>query len=243
MAMFWLHSPHAGKLAAGLLLGVLVVRLGPAEPFDWTRVCCGDGVLDEPAVVLAPGGDAALALTFRGSVDCGAGEVAAAGGTDDIDGLLVKLDAGGNVAWTRQIGSLGVQLATAVAIDPWGSVIVAGSFEGTIELGGHSLTARSEHDVLLAKFDADGALLWTRRFGLTGRSFGVDVAAAPSGRILLLAMASSDIDFGGGALPASGSSHFVAAFGLNGDHLGSARLGAAGDGPTDFDLVAARPGH
>lgn len=69
--------------------------------------------------------------------------------------------------WTRQFGTSGTDAAYGVAVDPGGSVLVAGStFVGPTP-GGH-------WEVFVRKYDAFGTLLWVRQFG-TAEASGVSV--------------------------------------------------------------------
>lgn len=219
-------GPTGGALPG---LDAIVTRLDPERGPAWSHVCSGGGALGEPAVAVSSSGEVALAITFQGTIDCGSGPVAASGGPEDFDALVLVLSPSGHVAWARSIGDLGPQALAAVAFDPWGSVVVTGSFDGTIELGGPPITAVSDLDVLAAKLDAGGDLVWQRRFGLAGRNFGVDVAVAPSGRIFLLARGSSGIDLGAGALAAGGTTTFVAELDARGTTLWSRAFSGPGD--------------
>lgn len=214
--------------ARGRLRAIVARRDGA-----WSRSCEGAGALSEPRIAASPSGAVVLGLTFEGAVDCGAGAILAAGGAGDLDALVVGLDRRGKVRWTVTASDLGAQTIAAVALDPWGNALVAGSFEGTVELGGAPMTADSTRDVLLAKLDADGQLVWQRHFG-GGRSFGVDVDATPAGRVLLLARGSSPIDFGDGARRDPGATAFLAAFEPDGRTAWSRSFGG------DFELAPAR---
>lgn len=219
-------GPTGGALPG---LDAIVTRLDPASGARWSRVCSGGGAMSQPAVAVAPSGEVALAITFQGSIDCGAGAVAASGGPDDFDAVVVALDASGNVAWTRSVSDVGPQALAAVAFDPWGSVVVAGSFAGTIDLGGPPLTARSDLDIFAARLDAGGDLVWQRRFGLRDRNYGVDVAVASNGRVFLLARGAADIDFGPGVLTAGAITTFVAELDARGATLWSRAFAGSGD--------------
>lgn len=219
-----------GAVVAGQI-GAVVTKLDADGARLWSHTCASSGALGEPRIAVGAEGDVALVLTFQGSIDCGNGRVMAEGGEGDFDALVVKLDAGGRVAWSRRLGDVGVQAVAAVAIDPWGSVVVAGSFEGTLALGGALLVAEGERDVLLAKLDAHGLPAWGKQLGLPGQSFGVDVDVARSGRILLLARGTAAAEGGsrGGPLPAATTSSYVAAFDPGGRPLWSRRLAGTGD--------------
>lgn len=98
----------------------------------------GDG-----AVLLAGATDAA----FDGQVTSGG-----------WDAVVVKLDASGEILWTRQFGSSEDDAARGVATDAAGNVFVAGWTSGAID-GIPNLGSR---DGFLTKFDAAGTWQWTR---------------------------------------------------------------------------------
>ncbi len=230
----------AGASSRGGGLHATVARLLPDGGYAWSRTCEGGGAMSEPGISVSPLGDVLLSLTFQGSLDCGEGRIVAAGGDDDFDGVLVKLDPAGVLQWVKVLSDAGVQVISSAVLDPWGRVVLAGSFEGTVDLDGPPLTSESERDVLLARLDEDGALVWQRSFGATGSSFGIDVDVAPSGSIVLLARAAADIDLGTGSLSARRTSSFVAGFDLDGNALWSRKL--AGTGEVLAAGVSALPG-
>lgn len=210
-------------------LRATVARLLPDGAYAWSRTCTGSGALSEPHITVGPEGAVAVALTFQGQLDCGAGPIAAAGGDDDFDAVVLRLDPTGRLLWLRSLSDIGPQIVASVAFDPWGGVVLAGSFEGTIDLGGSPLAAESERDVLLARLDPDGDLVWQKRFGTTGHNFGVDVDVAPSGRIALLARSDAGLDLGTGELTCPRPSTFVAGFDLAGHPIWSRKLSGTGE--------------
>ena len=222
-----LSSAGAGSRGGGL--HATVARLLPDGGYAWSRICEGGGAMSEPGISVGPLGDVLLSLTFQGSLDCGEGRIVAAGGDDDFDGVLLKLDPSGGLTWVKVLSDVGVQLITSAALDPWGGVVLTGSFEGTVDLDGPPLTSESERDVLLARLDPDGALVWQRSFGAAGSSSGVDVDVAPSGSIVLLARAAAGLDLGTGELSARRPSSFVAGFDLDGNALWSRKLDGTGE--------------
>lgn len=76
-----------------------------------------------------------------------------------VDAFLRKYDSDGHALWTRQFGSPDGASASGIAAAPEG-VYVVGTLIGQSS-GGNI-------DALLAKYDADGGLIWTRLFGTSG---------------------------------------------------------------------------
>jgi hypothetical protein len=101
------------------------------------------------AVALDAGGNAVVVGAFQGSVDFGGGSLTAAGSGD----LFVAGYAAGSGAHrsSRRFGGLGYQYAAAAAIGPGGTPVVAGYFQGTLDLGdGASHVAGGLYDGFVA---------------------------------------------------------------------------------------------
>ncbi len=76
------------------------------------------------------------------------------------DAFLAKYDDSGALLWTRQLGTNSTDYSESVAIDSSGNAYISGYTYGS--LGG---TNAGSADAFLAKYDASGALLWTRQLG------------------------------------------------------------------------------
>jgi len=89
----------------------------------------------------------------------------------DTDAFIRKYDFNGNVLWTRQFGSSAQDYAWAVAVDGTG-VYVVGETQGNIVTGGAGTTGA---DAFIRRYDANGAVVWTRQFGTldTETAYGV----------------------------------------------------------------------
>jgi hypothetical protein len=92
------------------------------------------------------------------------------------DAFVRKYSPDGAELWTRQFGTAGPDLATAVAVDASGNILVAGTTEGALP----GQTQAGSGDAFVRKYSPDGTELWTRQFGtpLSDESFAVatDVA-------------------------------------------------------------------
>jgi len=91
------------------------------------------------------------------------------------DAFLVKYDASGNLAWSRQIGTASWDRSLSVAVDASGNAYASG-YTGS-SLGGASA---GYWDAFLVKYDSLGNLLWSRQIGTSeedrGRCVTVDVS-------------------------------------------------------------------
>jgi hypothetical protein len=141
-----------------------------------------------------------------------------------------------NIAWARRAGGASEVAARAVAALADGSCRVTGYFLGSAtfgagEAGETTLTAGGTGDVFVARFAAEGTLVWVRQVGLSGFNFGFAIAAFPDGSSVVTGSFSGSATFGAGeaeetTLTAAGSNDaFVARYGADGT-LGWARQAA-----------------
>src|SRR5690606_14630153 len=85
-----------------------------------------------------------------------------------LDGFLARYDAAGDLVWVEQVGGAGDDAARGVDVDPFPErqVLLAGGFEETATLGGGTtLTSVGGEDAFVARYTAEGELLWARRGG------------------------------------------------------------------------------
>lgn len=141
--------------------------------------------------------------------DLGADPLGSAGLTDVF---VARFDAAGEVLWARRFGGAGDQLATSVAVDPFGNIVVAGAFSGALDFGGDALDADPNSGAtFLAKLDGAGQPLAARAFGpgVSLPSVGVD----GGGNIVLTGQMEGSVDFGLGPIESAGFMDvFVARF-------------------------------
>src|SRR6185369_10039985 len=103
--------------------------------------------------------------------------------------------------WSKRVGGAGNERGYSIAVDQAGDVIVAGSFEQTVDFGGGPLTSAGSRDVFIAKYSGlTGAHVWSKRFGSVGDDYGYGVGADPDGNVVLAGAFAGTVDFGGGAL-------------------------------------------
>jgi hypothetical protein len=104
-----------------------------------------------------------------------------AGGNDVF---LAKYDSGGNLLWTRQLGTSGTDGAEGIAADGHGNIYVTGSTTGS--LGGPSA---GDYDAFVAKYDVNGNLIWTRQYGTIFDEVGKGVSVDGSGNVYAAGLA------------------------------------------------------
>jgi Beta-propeller repeat len=135
-----------------------------------------------------------------------------------------------NLKWVKQIGApTRATTAYATAVDATGNVYVTGTFSGTANFGGTSLTAISI-DMYVAKYNGSGALQWVKQASGSGsfnRGYGIAVDA--SGNVYVTGYITNTTDFGGITLTIIGNNDlFIAKYNSSGTIQWVKQAGATG---------------
>lgn len=159
-------------------------------------------------IASAPDGVPIVVGHFETGLDFGLGAMTNGGGTD---AFIVRL--GDSVtSWQRAAGSGNNQAATEVAVDASGNVFVAGTFDGSMTLGGATLTSAGGTDVFLAKLSPTGQHLFSTRFGDSAEQDASGLAVG-GGRVVLVGRNRGTVNFGGEDIPNAGDlDSYVATF-------------------------------
>ena len=97
--------------------------------------------------------------------------------------FVVKYDTAGNVLWARSAGGLAADQSNAVSCDGAGNnVSITGFFNSTsIAFGADTLTNVSGNDIFIAKYNANGDVLWAQRAGEQYVNSGLGTFAGKDG--------------------------------------------------------------
>jgi hypothetical protein len=216
-----------GPLASAGGQDIFVAKLDANGDHVWSERF-GDSS-DQYSTSVAVDGGGSLVLTgyFAGAVSFGGGPLASAGGQDIF---VAKLDANGGHVWSKRFGDASDQYGASIAVDSGGNVFLTGDFPGTVDFGGGPLVSAGGQDIFVAKLDANGDHVWSKRFGDISNQGGASVAVDNGGNVVLTGYVQGPADFGGGPLPSAGGDDlFVAKFDANGAHVWSKRFGDASD--------------
>jgi hypothetical protein len=161
------------------------------------------------SVVADSSGNVIVGGNFVYGVDFGSGNSYSL--NNGIGGVFIgKYSATGSVIWTKAFSAGTSSSANSVAVDSQNNVFVAGSFGGTVDFGGVTLTASNQLSMFVAKYSPSGTLLWARAFGGAGivYDYGNALAVDGSDNVFMLGrLQSANANFGNGiTLSANGSS-------------------------------------
>ncbi len=176
--------------------------------YDWANDVACDGA-----------GNVYVTGNYKGHMDFGSTNLPATGSSAP-EVYLAKYDSAGSNIWVRRgIGNYGED-STAVSVDPAGNVFITGILRGTMTLGTFNLVSAGADDMFMAKFDADGNVLWARRAGGSGYDQGNGIAADTAGNVYVTGWFSGSADFDGIGLSSSGPNDgFIAKYSGSGSLL------------------------
>jgi hypothetical protein len=152
----------------------------------------------------------------------------------DIAAMVVKYAPDGTLRWLKRYGDGDdkTQAVECVTTDYSKNLIIAGEFDGSIDLGGGPLLEINGRTVFLAKLDQLGNHVWSKRFATTSGIyfFLAGMQTGADGQTTLYGMIDGSIDFGNGALTtAGGYDVFLAKFDPNGNVIWAHNYGDAGN--------------
>ena len=107
------------------------------------------------------------------------------------DGFVVRLNIeDGSVMWAKQIGTGDLDAVTAATLHSDGDVVVSGTTHGTLDEGSNS----GGSDGFVAKYGADGTLIWVSQYGTSDEDVGGFIDTELSGKIVVYAYTLSNGD-------------------------------------------------
>ncbi|MCG8422447.1 MAG: SBBP repeat-containing protein [Proteobacteria bacterium] len=215
-----------GSSVAAQNVDVFVAKYGPGGDQVWSAHAGGKGEDVGNAVAFDPQGNVIIVGLFTDRVAIGQ-TILAGAGSDDA--FIAKFGPDGTVLWARQLGGIDSDAAYHVAASS-SSIVVTGSFKGSMRAADVTLTSKGNEDIFLLALDPDGDLRWIKQFGYRYKDYGQRVAIDSRGNIVLLTEFTGQIAFGGPTLQARGNRD-LALVKLDGQgrHIWSRRYGSLFD--------------
>ncbi|WP_043023899.1 T9SS type A sorting domain-containing protein [Fluviicola taffensis] len=119
-------------------------------------------------------GDIFLTGDFMGTVDVdpssGTANLVSMGTYTDV--YLAKYSSAGDYVWAKALSGNNTDVATSIALDPQGNVLVAFEFQGTLDMDPSPAVANisssysGDTDMAFAKYDGSGNYLWGGSIGV-----------------------------------------------------------------------------
>ncbi|MCG8606262.1 DUF5011 domain-containing protein, partial [bacterium] len=173
---------------------------------------------------------------FGGNVTFGTTTLTSVGGGDVF---VAKYDPNGNVLWAKRAGGSvtnNTDLGADIATDALGNSVVVGFFKGTADFGATMLNSVGSFDIFIAKYDANGNLLWAKRDGGTGNDKGLGIAMDSGGDNIITGRFSGTASFGSTTLTSAGAvDTLISKYDAGGNVLWAKRAGGSESG-VDTDI-------
>lgn len=137
---------------------------------------------EESLMALVPHGNGGIAIVVRytESLTLGSHRLMSAG-TGTTDFALAALDATLTPIWAVAFGNAFNNIPGGLASMPDGDLVVSGSFDYKLELGGKTYAALGASDVFIARVSPQGALRWVTACGGAGEDIIYSLAASSAG--------------------------------------------------------------
>jgi len=187
--------------------------------FEWASQCGNPPNTTDTKTALASGseGQFYLAGEFLDTTQFGDKLLISAGGTDIF---LVKHTEDGIPVWADRLGGSDYDFVQKVIADADGNVIVAGYFYGSTLIGPDHYTSYGSQDIFIAKYNPEGAFLWSFRAGGQSADFIMGLALDADQNLVITGYFYDEIYFGDTTLAAFGSSDiYLAKFDAGGNLL------------------------
>ena len=230
-----IRTPYVGDY------DVFVAKLASTGATVWSKGFPNTGNEYGFGIATDGAGNVAVTGNFNNTVNFGGGDLVS---PPFPDAFLLKLNANGGYVWAKDFGGVdGGDSGEAVAMDTAGNVVVGLNSNHVLNLGGGNLSVLGGSDVVIGKFTAAGAHVWSRRLGgpQTDEVAGLDIDA--NGNVLVCGNFRWTAAFGGVSLSSAGfDDGFVAKYtstgalvwakqfgGLNSDWANAVAVAPSGD--------------
>ena len=192
--------------------------VGSVAP-DWVRVQQAGGSASGTSfgesdkgyqAVVDDAGNLYVAGSFTGSTTFGGATPVSSTGLSDA--FLAKYDATGTLLWVKHAGNNSTTIGSGLALDGAGGVYWAGSYRSALSVGGSPLEIEGQFlpvnpggsSLFVARFTAQGTMMWARNGGGTGSQRVSGVAVGPDGSVFVHGeYAGGTPTFGSTSLPAA----------------------------------------
>ena len=141
------------------------------------------------SIAVDANGNVCITGSFTGTIDFDPGpgvfNLSCAGWWDIF---ICKLDASGNFAWAKALGTTGEDHGNGITVDAAGNVYTTGSFYGTADFDpgpGTAYLTADYIDVFVNKFDAAGNFVWAKRMGGISYDYGYCIAVDGSSNVYI----------------------------------------------------------
>lgn len=160
----------------------------------WSRSLWGHPLVNPKAAAVDEAGQVYVTLWFQDTIDIGDGPRKSQGKSDI---LLAALSPDGRLQWSLSVGGAESDYANGLYVDPHtGDILLAGSFQQSVDIGGDHLTSAGGADAFVARFDKGGKVKWARSLGSPEHDGLQHLALDAAGNIYALGYHTAPLTYG-----------------------------------------------
>ncbi|OIP04300.1 MAG: hypothetical protein AUJ97_02880 [Bacteroidetes bacterium CG2_30_32_10] len=132
------------------------------------------------------------------------------------DLLIIKTDSAGNYHWARQIQGTAGEVGYGISVTNEGNAYITGWYQDSVMFhNGYIMHNYGSSDILIAKYDTYGNLVWAKHAGTSGIEYGYKICSDEYGNCYVTGIAGvANCNFDGFILDKAGM--FVAKYNANG---------------------------
>jgi len=146
----------------------------------------------------------------------------------NYDAFIARADSNGGIKWIKTFGNAGLDYIQSLSIDNFNNIYIIGGFQDSIDFGNRNLYNTGK-DIVIAKFDVNGNLIWNKQLFVTGNlQSGNQILSDLDGNSYIAGLFSGFASFGAFNLFTSNASDmFLARYDQNGNCMGVRNFGEA----------------
>ncbi len=171
-----------------------------AQPVEWARSVVSADYSAGSDISIDTRGNVLIAGVYRDEITYHNDPQYRLSNQGKTDIMLIKTTPDGDIRWQRTIGGVGEDKVFRIATDLQNNVYITGSFERVIHFENeddtHTLESQGKEDAFLAKFDADGNILWSARAGGARSDQGIGLAVDDTGNAYVTGFFEEEATFG-----------------------------------------------
>jgi hypothetical protein len=144
-------------------------------------------------------GNIYLAGTFQGTATFGGATLNAAGGADDDDVFVAKLNPASGFEWARRAGGVGRDGGYTLALNAAGTLFVGGEITGAAAFAETVVEVGANWQAFIAAYNAAGTLQWVKTTTSTDTDNSVFINALtldPQGNLIAVGSFTGTVNFG-----------------------------------------------
>jgi len=198
---------------------LFVAKLDPNGTQLWARAIGNTATQQGLDISTDAAGDVYVTGEYSGDITFG-GKILQ--GVDGLEAFLLKYSSAGSALWGKGFTGIGTQFGYSVSAKGTNQVTIAGAFQNSVDYGGGALTSAGDYDIVVARYDAGGTHLWSKRYGDVSNQRARAVAVDPSGNALVTGEFAGSMTIGATTLTSTDGAANVDGFVMKLDPMGNA---------------------